>query len=355
MGRNGLYTAYLKQYLVRPGLKVEEMFKKVRRAVIDKNPDQVPWENSSITGDFCFAGCGPDPDVEPVAQAEEAKPVRREPEPPPEPPPPPRTCADCPEMVDIPGGEFWMGSDASDPDAQGDEKPRHKLRVGSFKLGRHEVTKAQFAAFVADSGYQAGASCYTYDNGSWGEHSGRGWNNPGFSQGDDHPVACVSYEDAQAYIRWLNKKTGRSYRLPTEAEWEYAARAGTTTIRHWGDSPDSACRYANVADRTAKQTFTGWTVHNCSDGYVYTAPAGSFQANGFGLYDMQGNVWEWTCSAYTDRYDGSEKSCTNDAMARRGVRGGAWDSRPVFVRSAYRDGNVPSYRGSDLGFRLAQD
>ena len=270
--------------------------------------------------------------------------------------PPAPTCELCPEMVAIPGGEFWMGSDDSDPEASSDEKPRRKVRVEAFKLGKYEVTKAQFTAFVEDSGYQAGTSCYSYgDKSSWGEHSGRGWDNPGFSQGGDHPVVCVSYEDAQAYIRWLSRRTGRSYRLPKEAEWEYAGRAGTTTIRHWGDSADGACRYANVADQTAKGSFSGWTVHDCSDGYVYTAPVGSFRPNGYGLYDIQGNVWEWTCSVYTDHYDGSEKLCTNDASARRAVRGGSWVTLPAGVRSADRYWYVPSFRDIHLGFRLAQD
>ena len=107
-------------------------------------------------------------------------------------------------------------------------------------------------------------------------------------------MVCVSFEDAQAYIRWLNRKTGQHYRLPTEAEWEYAARAGTTTRRYWGDKPDDACQYANVADQSAKKVFPGWAVHHCDDGYVYTAPVGSFQRNRFGLHDMLGNVWDRT-------------------------------------------------------------
>jgi len=261
------------------------------------------------------------------------------------------------DMVRIPAGEFWMGSDDSDKEAQDDEKPKHKVKVRAFNLAKYEVTRGQYAAFIKDTGHPSGSSCWSFKNGSWGEQSGADWRKPGFAQDDKHPAVCISLTDALAYIEWLNGKTGQTFRLPTEAEWEYAARAGTTTIRFWGDNPDDACRYANVADQTTKQTFSDWTIHNCTDGYVYTAPVGSFKPNDFQLYDMLGNAWEWTCSAYQDKYSGGEKNClsNNDATARRAVRGGSWYSLPQFLRSAYRNWGAPTVRSNNTGFRLAQD
>jgi formylglycine-generating enzyme required for sulfatase activity len=264
-------------------------------------------------------------------------------------------CGDCPEMVRIPGGSFMMGASSGEQGSQDDERPRHSVQVEAFALGKYEVTRAQFAAFVDASGHQASGGCYTWSGSEWKLQSDKDWRDPGFSQSSKHPVACVSFNDAQAYIRWLNGKTGRRYRLPTEAEWEYAARAGTDTARYWGDDADEACGYANVGDQSAKRTFSDWTIHNCDDGYVYTAPVGSFSPNRFGLHDMLGNVWEWTCSEYTERYDGSENECINDASARRVNRGGSWSTRPAYVRSAIRYGLEPTARNGSLGFRLAQD
>ena len=261
------------------------------------------------------------------------------------------------DMVRIPAGEFSMGSDDSDKEAFDNEKPKHKVTVRAFNLAKYEVTRGQYAAFVKDTGRPSGPSCWSYKNGSWVDQSGADWRKPGFAQDDKHPAVCISLTDALAYIEWLNDKTGQVFRLPTEAEWEYAARAGTTTTRYWGDNPDDACEYANVADQTAKQTFSSWTIHNCTDGYAYTAPVGSFKPNDFHLYDMLGNAWEWTCSAYQDKYSGDEKKClsNNDATDRRAVRGGSWFNEPRDLRSADRDWLGPTRRDFDYGFRLAQD
>ncbi len=261
------------------------------------------------------------------------------------------------DMVRIPAGEFSMGSDDSDKEAFDNEKPKHKVTVRAFNLAKYEVTRGQYAAFVKDTGRPSGPSCWSYKNGSWVDQSGADWRKPGFAQDDKHPAVCISLTDALAYIEWLNHKTGQVFRLPTEAEWEYAARAGTTTTRYWGDNPDDACEYANVADQTAKQTFSSWTIHNCTDGYAYTAPVGSFKPNDFHLYDMLGNAWEWTCSAYQDKYSGDEKKClsNNDATDRRAVRGGSWSNLPRLLRSAFRFWYAPTKRYFSLGFRLAQD
>ncbi len=262
------------------------------------------------------------------------------------------------EMMRIPAGEFLMGSDGSDKEVFDNEKLKHKVTVRAFSLAKYEITKGQYAAFVKDQGYYpSGQSCYSYKNGLWGYQPGADWRKPGFPQDDSHPVVCVSLGDALAYIDWLNHKTGQTFRLPTEAEWEYAARAGTNASRFWGDNPDAACRYANVADLTAKQAFSWDSVFNCTDGFAYTAPVGSFQPNAFHLYDMLGNVWEWTCSAYQDKYGDDEKNCisNNHANGRRAVRGGAWYNIPQDVRSANRSRLAPTLRLNNLGFRLAQD
>ena len=265
------------------------------------------------------------------------------------------------DMVRIPGGEFSMGSDDSDKDAEPDEKPKHKVNVRAFSLGKYEVTLGQYAAFVKDTGHSSGPFCYVYKDGSSGKQSGADWRKPGFAQDDRHPAVCISLTDALAYIAWLNRKTGQTFRLPTEAEWEYAARAGTQTIRYWGDNPDEACRYANVADQTAKRDVPGWPssppTHNCTDGYAYTAPVGSFKPNAFQLFDMLGNVYEWTCSAYEEKYAGGEKTClsNNNAVARGVIRGGSWGDLPANLRSAYRGWDLRDDRFDTLGFRLAQD
>jgi formylglycine-generating enzyme required for sulfatase activity len=182
------------------------------------------------------------------------------------------------------------------------------------------------------------------------------WRNPNFSQNDNHPVVCVSWNDATAYAEWLSDQTGKQYRLPTEAEWEYATRAGTKTARYWGNNPDDACRYANVHDNTSKkENGFSWTHHKCTEGYAKTAPVGQFQPNGFGLFDMLGNVWEWTCSKYENKYGGEKKRCTSkNNGSRRVLRGGAWINRPRSVRVSDRNRNSDGYRDGYVGFRLSR-
>jgi formylglycine-generating enzyme required for sulfatase activity len=166
---------------------------------------------------------------------------------------------------------------------------------------------------VQEKGYkteaETGGGTYIWNRGKgkWEIKKGAYWDNPGFNQIDRHPVTCVSWNDAQAFIKWLNKKTGSSYRLPSEAEWEYAARAGTKTARFWGDDPNDACSYANVADQTKSPDgkFQWSDIHECTDGYWFTAPVGSFRSNAFGLYDMLGNVSEWCQDVYGNYTAGS--------------------------------------------------
>ncbi len=275
-----------------------------------------------------------------------------------------------PELVSIPGGCFQMGSPGSEEGRDDDER-QHRICVEAFKLAKHEVTVGAFARFVAASGYKTDAErnvggaegCFTYDQDdadkAWNWRSWASWRRPNKYQDnrDEHPVACVSWNDAQAYIAWLNRETGRGYRLPSEAEWEYAARAGTQTARFWGEDADKACRYANVADATKLPNNFSWTErHDCADGHAFASPVGRLEPNHWGLYDMLGNVWEWTCSAYDADYGGAEQRCAGKNHAGRvALRGGSWFNNPRWVRSASRSWHSPDIRVVNLGFRLAQD
>ena len=271
-----------------------------------------------------------------------------------------RDCPTCPEMVVVPAGEFLMGSDRRDDESYDFERPRHRVTLDGFALGVHEVTRDEYEAFVAATGRGSGDGCRAFDADEvgWEWRSEASWRSPGYPQAGDHPVVCVNWEDAQAYARWLSAETGEEYRLPSESEWEYAARAGTTTRRHWGDDPDDGCAYANGADRTAKRRFDDWTVADCTDGVVWTSPVGAYEPNAFGLHDALGNVWEWVEDCWHDDYDGAPRDGSawtrGGDCGRRVLRGGSWVSLPWNLRSALRYGDVAEYRVTDFGFRVAR-
>jgi len=269
-----------------------------------------------------------------------------------------RNCRGCPVMVVIYAGQFAMGSPDSEDGRDDNEEPVHRVRVAAFAIGRTEITRGQFAAFVKDTNYSTGDKCWTLEDGNYEERSGRNWHKPGFPQDDNHPVVCVNWNDAKAYAKWLSDKTGKKYRLPTEAEWEYAARGNTSTSRYWGENPDEACAYANGADKTAQAQIIGatsWSVHNCADGFAYTAPVRSLKPNAFGLNNMLGNVWNWTEDSYHDSYNGapSDGTAWQGDDSRRVLRGGSWNNAPRNVRSAVRNKDKPDLRFSIFGFRLA--
>jgi len=255
--------------------------------------------------------------------------------------------SDGPEMGVISAGRFRMG------DIQGggsyDEQPVHSVSVEKFAMGRYEVTVAEFRRFVKATGYQTDAekqgSCYSWANG-WEWVKGANWRNPGFSQKDTHPVVCVSWNDATAYTEWLSQQTGHTYRLPTEAQWEYAARAGTETKYWWGNT--ASHEYANYGkDQCCEGLAKG------KDRWIYTSPVGSFAPNPFGLYDTVGNVWEWTCSEHTNKYNGEEQRCA-DGGSRLVLRGGSWGIKPRFVRAADRFNDSHVNRFGFVGFRIAK-
>jgi len=278
-----------------------------------------------------------------------------------------RDCPDCPEMVVIPAGSFTMGAAPGEEEAEnfsqqerGRSAPQIRIRIAQpFAMGRTHVTRGEFAAFVRESGYTSVDSCTTFERNPhhrWEVRSDRNWRMPGFEQDDQHPVVCVSWDDAQAYVAWLTRKTGKAYRLPGEAEWEYAARAGTTTRRPWGDSADAGCAYANIADRTFNRVL-GSDGARCDDGFAYTAPAGTYRANGFGLYDMIGNAWQamadcWNESLAGQPADGTAR--TNGDCSDRVVRGGAWIVDRRETRPASRRQNATTQGANHAGFRVAR-
>ena len=272
-----------------------------------------------------------------------------------------RDCAQCPELVVIPLGRFMMGSPAGEEGRFSDEDPLHRVSISEpLAVGRYEVTREEFGHFVEAIGHSVPNVCWTYESGKWEERAGRSWRNPGYAQTGRHPAACLSWEDAQAYVHWLSRKTGASYRLLSESEWEYAARGGTRTARYWGEGETGQCRYANGADGTLKGRDSDWKwpIAPCDDGAVHTSPVGSFMKNGFGLYDVLGNVWEWTEDCGHSSYAGAPKDgsawTTGGECGKRVVRGGSWSNRPRLVRSANRDGGDAGVQSSIVGIRVAR-
>ncbi len=241
------------------------------------------------------------------------------------------------EFAWIPPGCFIMGSPETEKDRSTNETP-HQVCLKGFWMGKTEVTNAQYRQLDA-----------SHDSGAYESYS---LNEPA------QPVVRVSWQEAVAYADGLANHTKLRLRLPTEAEWEYAARAGKTNSRTWGDDSSQACKYANIYDETARKVKPfNWANYPCEDQQVVVAPVGHYAANAFGLYDMLGNVAEWTCSAYDSAYAGGETRCAADRNAttgeRRVLRGGSWSDYPGLVRFAYRFPAAPEYRKFDLGFRLA--
>ncbi len=253
-----------------------------------------------------------------------------------------RECADCPEMVVVPAGSFTMGSPAGEKDRSSDEGPQHDVRISRpFAVGKFHVTRDQFAAFVNETGRDMSKRACS-------------WRSPGFEQEGSHPVVCVSWDDANAYADWVAKKTGKPYRLLSEAEWEHAARGRTSPgayPRFWfGNDEKDLCRHGNGWDQAA-----GNGGAPCNDGYRYTSPAGHYEPNTFGLYDMSGNAWQRTADCYHDNYnnapsDGS--AWTTGNCGGRVVRGGSWGNNPGSLRAANRNRFTGEF--NVVSFRLAR-
>ncbi len=272
-----------------------------------------------------------------------------------------RDCPHCPAMVVIPAGTFTMGSPLDEPDRGHDEGPTRQVSFGAaFAIGRTEVTRGEFAAFVAATGHALSNDCLIWDGSRLAEVAGKSWQDPGYPQTDEHPMVCVSWRDASAYARWLGEQTGYAYRLPSEAEWEYAARGGTQAAYAF-PATAMACDYGNISDQRAAQAVPQWNNLDCDDGVGFgTAPVASYQANGYGLYDTVGNVWEWVADCYADNYTDAPRdgSARGDA-GRCGValdRGGGFSNIfPGHLRAANRSrAPSPDVAVYSLGFRVAR-
>ena len=419
-GRNSPYSLALAKAMKLPGLQIEQVFKRTRIEVMERTGQrQIPWESSSLVGDFAFNTAGasaaaidtsssassadatndrlfwesirdsdnpamfeaylnayPNGSFAPLARIRLAElqgggtaevaslPQKTKSSGSTASLPSGKTfqdCDTCPVMTKLPLGQYSMGSPTDDPDRQDTERPQVSVSIERpVAVGIHEVTRGQFAEFVRDTGYDAGNQCFTFENGNRSKRSGRSWENPGFDQSDREPVTCVNWEDAKAYVEWLSDKTGAPYRLPNEAEWEYAARGGSSTRFSYGDDSGytGICDYGNGADATARRRYPGWTVADCDDGYLFTAPAGSFKPNSFGIHDAYGNVWEWVEDCWNETLRGAPSSAetrSDGNCSRRVLRGGAWDALPFLLRSASRSWDDKSARDSKFGFRVARD
>jgi formylglycine-generating enzyme required for sulfatase activity len=259
------------------------------------------------------------------------------------------------EFLPVAGGCFQMGDTFGDGDK--DEKPVHEVCVNDFSMAKYDVTVGDFRRFVTASGYTTEAEkkdgCAVWNGSKWEYGASNNWRNPGFDQDERHPVVCVSWNDAQAYVQWQAKESGKAYRLPTEAEWEYAARSGGKKYKYsWGNDAPSG----NIADESAKRQFPTWVVWNgYDDGYVYTSPVGTYKPNELGLYDMTGNAWQWLNDWYGEKYydESSRNNPKGPATGERKVlRGGSWFGVPRFVRASVRFRSDPANRFTNLGFRL---
>jgi formylglycine-generating enzyme required for sulfatase activity len=274
-----------------------------------------------------------------------------------------RDCDNCPDLVVVPAGQFLMGSSNEDIDsgiAAANEAPqrniliRHKLAVGRF-----EVTRDEFEAFVRASAYRLGNKCWTLEGNEPKERDNRSFRDPGYTQLGTHPVVCVSWDDAKAYTDWLSKTTGKAYRLPSESEWEYVARAGTTMRFPVANTEADLCGYGNGADQTARSAALppAWNYLSCRDGFAHTAPVGSFKPNAFGIFDLMGNAWEWVEDCYIEKLgatpsDGQPSISAN--CQRHTVRGGSWSAPARMLRVAARGGAPANSRFDDVGFRVVR-
>lgn len=289
-----------------------------------------------------------------------------------------RDCTECPEIVVIPAGTFTIGSPASETGRTDFEGPQVSVNIQQFAAGKFDVTKEQWAAFVkaTDRIMDKGCAWSGLQDSSlndWENNPNASWDQLGFPQDDNHPVVCITWNDAQDYVSWLSQKSGSKYRLLTESEWEYAARAGTTTAYPWGT--EASHEHANYgAD-------SGWVgLASGRDQWTHTSPVGSFPPNAFGLYDMHGNVLQYVEDCFSNAYsdlptDGSAyttevqlnlegrfsfmngtTSCEN-----RMVRGGDWGNPPSLIRSAFRNWvpgpgfTLQNYRSGGVGFRVAKE
>lgn len=257
-----------------------------------------------------------------------------------------RDCSTCPELVLVPPGRTTMQITIAEKTQVLDFRFDRPLAVARF-----EVTRGQYAAFARETGRASSGGCHARSP-SWGLNPALSWENPGFAQTDDHPVVCVSFQDAAAYAEWLSARTGQRYRLPTDAEWHYLAAAEKWSERQ----PDQLCAIGNGADRSARAGNPDWQHADCDDGAAATAPVGTYAAGPWGLHDMNGNVWEWVATCAPEpRPDAEFPPRTCPAGAPRLLRGGSWADAPRLRQLDSRVISAPTVRDQVAGFRVVRD
>jgi formylglycine-generating enzyme required for sulfatase activity len=285
-------------------------------------------------------------------------------------------CRDCPELVTIPAGTATLGSTPAERAASGivplfgdREGPTYDVTFAHpYAIGRTEVTRGQYRAFVEATERPDPAGCGVHDAkaDTWSPQPGYNWHNAGFEQDDSHPAVCISYDDAVAYTAWLSKKTGKPYRLPSDAEWEYAARGGTRTAWYWGAAPEAGCTEANLLSAGTLEKL-GWPKSLagrfvCSSPRSFTVPVASYRPNPFGLYDMAGNAFEWSADCNSkDNADGHRDGSARTARdagvdcTRHYLKGGAFHTPFWLTRSAVRGAPIPAdLHMFAVGFRVAR-
>jgi formylglycine-generating enzyme required for sulfatase activity len=347
--RNGLFTSELLKRLSIPNLGLRDILDRTIEGVESRSSGrQVPGRYDELRGNFVFVQS-----ANPVAKTEPYTPPKREE------PAKPAVDLEPVAMRYVAGGSFEMGSNKND-----NEKPIHRVTVNSFRMATYETTVAEFERFVEATGYQTeaekGDGSYVYVNGKFETLAGINWRYGAegtIQSNKQHPVIHVSWNDAVAYCEWLTRKTGKTYRLPTEAEWEYAAGNGSTHHKYsWGNDEPSNRAVGNIADSKAKSRFDfSWVLATYDDGNATTSPVGSYPANSYGLHDMSGNVWEWCSDWYEKTYYANSPGSNPTGPATgsdRVLRGGSWGDGLARSRVAYRYIYTPSARSYFVGFRV---
>jgi formylglycine-generating enzyme required for sulfatase activity len=341
-----------------PNVTAEDVFNHLKVGIYRaSNNEQIPWVASSLVEEFYFGAQNPasrpverpstttqvtEPrDNVPLSYQSEIALTEKDHF---------RECAACPEMVVVPEGEYMMGSSEDERERYSNEGPQHRVKiVRRFAVAKLKVTRDEFETFVNETSYSAGERCFTMEDGKAEERSERSFRNPGFDQDGKHPVVCINWDDANAYVTWLSKKTGKLYRLLSESEWEYVARAGTKTPFWWGSSIS-----------TDQANYDGNSTYGSSGKGQYrqkTVPADMFKANPWGLFQVAGNAFEWVedCWNETYQYAPSDDWVRLAGNCSRHVRrGGAWNIIARMLRSAYRESRPAVTRGSNMGMRVAR-
>jgi len=268
-------------------------------------------------------------------------------------------------MVVIPAGSFQMGAAPGEneryevPMAEaGRDEPQHKVTFARpFALGKFDVTRGEFMEFARATGFRPRPGCQTVIGNQWIPQLRAEWEHPGFPQTDRDPVVCMNDFEINAYLDWLRQKTGKNYRLPSEAEWEYAQRGGTTTAFYWGDDPKDACAYENVGDEDYGAKYGISDPIPCKDGFSDLAPVGSFKPNPFGLYDMAGNIFVMTADCWNETYAGAPTDgsawMSGDCLRRVVRKAASGNPHPWMFRSADREAEGIIVRRNRFGFRVA--